>query len=294
MSRIGIKCAVDGALVTDEMCLACRTGTPRAGRHCDYSYEMLAAMMDSSGRSTAYVSASGTAPVCARQDWLLEREDYHLDPAQGYMAARGTMSHNWLQSTPQPGAIYEQRFQIDVPGFPVPFTGQLDKFWAWSNWESEFYYDWEWEIDDLKSKQDSKLPENEALRANIVQLNCYRYLLKYGSPQKRIDQDAFGTPLGYALVPGVPSNINVTRMKLSYFSMSRPKEIECPILPESEVEAIIRQTMTDRLSHTIIPLKNLDPRKIFRDKETGLAKGFCHNWCPVRGACVRALLDEEE
>lgn len=280
MPRVGIQCAVDLATVTDEQCLACRLGAPRAGKHCDFSYEMLAAIMDSSGRQTAYVSASGTDPVCPRQDWLLERDDYIVNPSQAYHAARGTMAHTWMQSWPQPGAIYEQRYQVMIDGFDIPFTGQLDKHWE--------HLEGEWTIEDGKSKKDDKLPDKGALKSNVIQLNCYRYLLKYGSPQKPITFDSYGMllPHGRQFLPGTPANINVTKLVLYYFSMSRPQAWEAPIMSDDEVHDIIVKTMTNRTSEIILPVPvGMTP---WEPSETG----FCQNWCPVRQNCLASLLDE--
>lgn len=297
MPRVGIQCPIDGARIDDATCLACRAGAPRAGRHCDFSYEMLAAMMDGSGRATAYVSASGTDPLCARQEWLMEREPYWTEPGRGFAAARGTMGHTWMQSWPQPGAIYEQRFQTDIPGYAIPFTGQLDKLWPHLIPDVNDPTTWEWTIEDGKSKEDDKIPEKDAKRSNIYQLNSYHLLVWEGSPQQEISTDAYGDPLpgGLVLWPGVPARLRVTRLLLYYFSMSRPKQMEAPIFPEARTKQIILDTMKRRTSPTILPVtRDLDPRRVFRDKETGAIKGYCHNWCPVKGACVAALLDEDD
>ena len=254
-----------------------------ADRHCQFPYEVLKLMMDDAGRATAYVSASGTDPLCARQDWLLDRESYYVNPERSYHAARGTMAHVWGQMIPRPGAVYEQRFEIPIEGFDVPFTGQLDTLILTGIGEDGTIYA---TIEDLKSKTDKKLPIHQANQNNTIQLNCYRYLVKYCWPQQPIATDRFGNPLlgNITLTPGTPAGIDVTKMTLNYFSMEKWVSFPAPIMSDDEVLRVIRKTMESRLSETApaVP-EGLDPHR----------STFCKNWCPVRSACFMHQADEE-
>lgn len=237
-------------------------------------------MMDDSGRERAYVSASGTDPICRRQAWLQDRVPYYVNPTYTYPSARGTMTHAWLQGWPQPGCFYEERFELWFDEFDVPFTGQLDKVDL-----NGIVATGRVKIEDLKSKEDPKIPKNGALQENIWQLNCYRVLLKYGSPQNQIDCDMHGVrlPGGTVLKPGVPSGLIADDLILHYFSMSRPQTWKADLISDDEVLWRIRETMAWKLATERPPVpKSMDP----------LNGKFCTLWCPVRSACIQGMMEE--
>lgn len=262
MPRIGIVCPVDGADVADHACLTCRTGAPRAGAHCHFSYEMLKGMMDSSGRATAHISATMLTTVCPRRVWLEPREDYHVSPLRLFPAWRGTMGHLMTEAHPAPDVIYERRFevQLEIAGEPVRVTGQIDKLDIRNR-----------RIEDFKTKADAKIGKlREPELAHVWQLNIYRFLVMHGWPQQAFTLD------GMAYKPGTPAGIAIDELKLTYWSMQEPKALAAPVLDEGEVTAFIHARAAGLIGDCPPVPDHLDP---YRDK-------LCVDWCPVRQHCL--------
>lgn len=266
MPRIGIQCPVDQACIDDQTCLTCRSGAPRAGRHCDFSYEMLQGMMDNSGRKTAHVSATMLTASCQRRTWLEREQDYHVSPLQLFPSWRGTMGHAMTERHPQPDVIYEQRFEIEIQlsGQTMKVTGQIDKL----NIHGRL-------IEDFKTKADGKLKSlKEPESAHIWQLNVYRYLVKHGWPQQPF------THRRKKYQPGKSAKIEVETLKLTYWSMSEPRPLWAPVYTDAEVEAFIKERAVTYISECPDVPADLDP---FRSR-------LCSDWCAVRDHCVDRLV----
>jgi hypothetical protein len=265
MARIGIICPIDGAKISDEACLACRTGPPRAGEHCAYPYEMLRHMMDGSGRERAHVSATMLGGACPRQTWLQSRCDWHLDPGRAYAALRGTVGHAFMERHPEPGAIVEQRFEAVIDGITV--TGQIDKIHPGNR-----------RITDFKTKPEDKAPPSRPQPDHVMQLNVYRWLVNYGWPQDRI---AIGDDRAW--IPGEPAGIGIDELELVYWTFGWVKRIAVPLLPEDQVLAYIRTGAAAQTGSECPPVPpGMDP---FRST-------FCREWCSVRHACIAHLADD--
>lgn len=272
MPRIGVKCPVDGERIDDETCIACRTGCPRAQTHCVYTFEMLKGMMSSKGREHAHVSATMLGG-CQRQTWLQAREDWHLDPERSYAALRGTVGHAFMEAHPEPGAIVEQRFELETPWGKL--TGQIDKIHPGRK-----------TITDFKTKPEDKRPLSKPQTDHIMQLNVYRYLVKHGWPQDPVKQ---GRKVLYR--PGVPANIEIDRLELVYWTFGWVKQLEVPILEKREVLAHIERGMRALSRETPPDLpEDLDPVGHGHRGPSVL----CRDWCPVRTHCLRHLLDQDD
>ena len=230
--RVGIKCAVDGALVSDEECLRCRMNDcDRVDTDCGYAYEVLKGIMDSSGRSTAHTSATMLTNSCHRRVWLEQREDYYVDPKVMYPAYRGTMGHIMTEMYPQPGCFYEQRFEtiITIDKKKIRITGALDKL----NIDEHY-------IHDFKTKADAKLSRLKvAEESHTMQLNIYRWLVFNGWPQKRMIHK------GLTYRKNVPSKIRVDSLKLFYQSMNGVKMFVPPIMDLQDVEEYVYDQARD-------------------------------------------------
>jgi hypothetical protein len=231
---------------------------------------MLKGMMDGSGRASAHISATMLTATCPRQLRLLQDEEWYENPETGFPKFRGTMGHAMVERYPQPGCIYEQRFEAPLTlsnGSVVKITGQLDKL------DPVYGH-----IEDGKTKDDAKINRlKEPEDAHIWQLNIYRWLVYYGSPQIAITQDSFGTPLATALVPGTPSQITVRSLRLVYWSMKKPVMLVPPLIDLDDIEEFIR-ARADTISNPTLPAipDELDPLK----------SKLCLDWCPVRSACL--------
>jgi hypothetical protein len=262
MPRIGIQCVIDLTPVDDHTCLQCRTGTARAGTHCHFSYEMLKGMMDSSGRTSAHISATMLTAACQRKVWLEKREDYHVNPIRMFPAWRGTMGHLMTEAHPAPNIIYEHRFELDmtIDDIPLKITGQIDKLDIDGK-----------KIEDFKTKADAKMSKlRQPEPAHIWQLNIYKYLVKYGWPQQSFKHGS------KTYKPGKPAGIAIEELKLTYWSMQEPRAIIAPIYDEKDVESFIREKAANLVGECPDIPDNLDPHV---DK-------LCTDWCPVRSACM--------
>lgn len=265
-------CPVDGAEISDEECLACAAGTPRpaSGERCDFEYEHLAAMMDDSGRETAGISATMLSSPCSRQTWLKTREPWYMRPDQNYQAYRGTISHLMLEGYPEPGSITEQRFELRLEN-GVIVTGKIDKFNPFAR-----------RITDFKSKAEEKDAPQKADRSYTLQLNTYKYLLKYGWPQERITHDAKGNELPVPYEVGVPAGIEIDEMILSYWTMGWVKRIPVPVMREETIHKHLLKGAADQDADEIPEIgRFFDPL----NPETK----FCAIWCPVREHCMTAM-----
>lgn len=262
MPRIGIQCPVDNEHVQDHTCLECRTGAPRAGTHCHFSYEMLKGMMDSSGRKTAHISATMLTASCQRKIWLEQQEDYHVSPVQMFPAWRGTMGHLMTETHPAPNVIYEKRFEfiLQINDQKVFVTGQIDKLDIANQ-----------RIEDFKTKADAKIAKlKEPELAHIWQLNIYRYLVKHGWPQQGFK---FNNKI---IKPGKPAGIDIQELKLTYWSMKEPRSIMAPLYEEQEVEQYIKSKVMNIMGDCPDVPDYLNP----------LADTLCIDWCPVRNHCI--------
>lgn len=268
--RAGVLCPVDKARITDEECLACRTGTPRVETRCHYPYEILKGMMDGSGRETAHISATMLGG-CKRQTWLEAREKWWMNPDTSYPALRGTVGHAFIEKYPEPGAIAEVRFEAEIDGHKI--TGQIDKLHPGSK-----------KITDFKTKAEDKNPLAKPQSDHVLQLNVYRWLVKHGWPQQLVFADAQGNAIE-PLVPGTPANIEIAELELAYWTFGWSKLLQVPILSEDEVLTHITNgiKILQREEPPAIP-PGLDP---FKEKCV-----LCTVWCDVREACMRHELDD--
>ena len=267
MPRTGICCAVDGAHVDDHECLRCKmAGCDRVATPCSLSYEMLKGMMDGSGRASAHTSATMLTSSCPRRTVLERDQLYHANPLRLFPAWRGTMGHLMTERHPQPGCIYEQRFetQIEVDGCLHKVTGQIDKLNIARR-----------EIEDFKTKDDQKLGRlKSAEDAHVLQLNIYRWLVYVGWPQKKLSCQET------SFKPGIPAEIEIETLKLTYWSMKSPKPLSAPLMDLEEIEAYVVERV--RLLHRDelpgVPV-DLDPER----------SKLCLDWCPVRDHCMQRL-----
>lgn len=265
MPRCGILCPVDQTKISDEECLSCRTGAPRAGEHCVFTFEMLAGMMDGSGRERAHVSATMLTSGCPRRVVLERQTDWHANPQTAFAAWRGTMGHAMTERHPEPGCVYEQRFETElaIAGRKQKITGQVDKI----DLNQRL-------ITDFKTKTESKLKRLKAPQPeHVLQLNIYRWLLTVGWPQRKL------TVGDRVYVPRKPAGIAIDRLRLVYWSMEGPKEMEAPLMELDEVEAVVRSRLELLSGLPPVP-DDLDPWKSV----------ICTKWCAVRDACVAAQL----
>jgi hypothetical protein len=227
---------------------------------------MLSGIMDKSGRATAHISATMLTGICLRQTRLEMETDYHVNPLRMFPAFRGTMAHQVVESFPEPGYIYEQRFETELvlrSGKKLCITGQIDKLGITQR-----------HIEDSKTKADAKLKKLSVPEpSHIMQLNIYRWLVYNGWPQKAFTHE------GKKYGKKKPSKIEIDTLKLVYFSMNEPKMLRAPVMNLEEVEAYVVQR-AEELTQPLLPSipDGLDP----------YVSPLCRGWCPVRTACIQA------
>lgn len=265
MPQVGFICPVDQVAISTETCLACACADePRPQHWCDYSYEFLKGMAnDDDRRATAHFSTTMLSTPCPRQTWLLDRVDYHVHPMRMFPAFRGTMGHLVTEQYPEPGYVYEQRFElpVDMGDQSVMFTGQIDAF----NTQKR-------RIRDFKTKD--SLPDM-VKEAYIWQLNCYRYLLYYGSPQKPFEDPN----TGQWYVPGIPAKIEIDTVQLHMWNMSTVKRYPTITFDLD----VVRDYITSQLASLMMTELPLIPKRL-----NPIYAPFCRDWCPVRDQCLEA------
>lgn len=235
-------------------------------------------MTDDSGRETAHVSATMLGGICPRQTWLKGRRPWYLNPERSYQAYRGTIGHLMLEQYPEPGAIYEQRFELVLPDGRI-VTGKIDKLHPGRK-----------EITDAKTKAEDKAQPKRPDAGYVWQLNFYRYLAWHGSPQVAITHDGIGNPLDHPILPGRPANIPIERLQLNYWTFGWVKTIPVPLLAEEDVLNSILEGVSTQYDDEPPPIPaHLDPAGL----KNGTPATFCRDWCPVREACLELLLDGE-
>ena len=235
---------------------------------CEYSYEQLKGMLDTSGRSTAHISATMLGG-CRRQVRLQAEENYYGHPARLFAAFRGTLSHQVMESNPEPGCLYENRFEVLIPGFNTPLTGQVDKINVIRK-----------KITDFKSKD--RLPDYPDDK-HIMQLNVYRYLVMHGWPQVPFtatfpNGDVWDFPLN------APAEIEIDQLELVYFSMSGVRTFSL----DSGTDPLPIYSDDAVLSYIVEGMRELaDPRlpEIPSDRNP-FGNKLCTDWCPVRDICI--------
>lgn len=233
------------------------------GKWCSLSYEMLSGMLDSSGRASAHVSATQLVG-CRRKTVLEAKHDYYADPLKLFPAWRGTMGHAAAERYPEPGCIYEQRFELRIPGHTRPFTGQIDKIDVARK-----------QITDFKTKE--KLPDGPAL-SHVHQLNIYRYLVMHGWPQQPFEGVYGGER--WVFPKNVPAEIEIDKLVLVYWSMSGVVEYECPVWEYDFTFEFIKNAYEEIVSDELPPVPpDLDP----------FNGPLCTKWCPVNHQCVEAI-----
>lgn len=276
MPRAGITCVLDNERISDAECLACAThATPRAGGPCHIPYEMLKGMMDDSGRERAHVSATMLGGVCPRQTWLQANEPWHVHPDRAYAALRGTLGHLVMERNPEPGSIGEQRFEAEVEGYLV--TGQIDKIHLGRR-----------TITDFKTKAETKSPPSKPQEDHVWQLNVYRWLVRHGWPQAVLTKDSTGARLPKKYAVGKPAGIEIDRLELVYWTLGWVKRLDVPVLDDDEVYRYIVQGLARQVDDLPPPVpEGLDPAGM-----RGAVSKFCHDWCPVRHACLDRLADD--
>lgn len=274
MARVGIHCPIDGETVSDGECLACRTGAPRAGVHCDFPYEMLKGMMDDSGRERAHVSATMLGGVCPRQTWLQANRDWHANPDRTYAALRGTLGHLVMERNPEPGSVAEQRFEAEVEGYLV--TGQIDKIHLGRR-----------TITDFKTKAEDKKPPQRPQDDHVLQLNVYRWLVRHGWPQRVLAKDSTGAKLPRKFAVGTPAGIEIERLELVYWTLGWVKRLDVPILDDETVYRHIVEGLARQVDDVPPPVPDgLDPTG-----RRGRVSTFCADWCPVHHECLLSLIE---
>lgn len=266
MGRIGIICPVDKRARSDADCLRCRTGVhplTTTGEWCDLSYEMLSGMFDGSGRVSAHVSATQLCG-CRRKVVLEAAHDYYADPLKLFPAWRGTMGHAAAERYPEPGCIYEQRFELAIPGHKKPFTGQIDKIDVARK-----------QITDFKTKD--KLPDGPDIR-HVWQLNVYRHLVMHGWPQQAFEGIYGGERWIFPV--GVPAEIEIDTLVLVYWSMKGVVQYECPVWTHDATWEFIKDGYEEIIDDELPPIpEGYDP----------FHGPLCTQWCPVNQHCVAAL-----
>ena len=262
--RLGIKCIVNGDEIPDEECLRCRMhNCDRVDRDCGVPYEILAGIMDRSGRETAHTSATMLTNSCQRRVWLENHEDYYINPLTMFPAFRGTMGHKMTEAYPQPNCIYEKRFEsvIKIGKTRVKITGALDKL------DIDNAH-----IEDFKTKGDSKLVRLKGSEeAHTLQLNIYRWLVFNGWPQKKFTHN----DIEYK--PNKPAKIDIRTLRLNYWSMGKIKLFHPEIMDLLDVEEYIYERATILLGSLPPIPDDLDP---FKSK-------LCIDYCNLRDHCIR-------
>jgi hypothetical protein len=235
----------------------------RVDHDCGVPYEILKGIMDRSGRKTAHTSATMLTNSCLRRVWLEQHEDYYINPMVMFPAWRGTMGHQMTEAYPEPGCIYETRFEsiIKIGKKRVKITGALDKLDITKK-----------HIEDFKTKGDSKLKSLKSPEyAHTLQLNIYRWLVFNGWPQKKFEHN------GTIYKVGIPAKIQVNSLKLDYWSMGQIKMYEPPLMDLQDVEEYILERAEKLITSTPEIPEDLDPFK----------SALCLNWCSVRDHCIR-------
>lgn len=229
---------------------------------------MLEAMLDTRGRETAHISATMLGG-CRRQARLQAEVEYYAHPAKLFAAMRGTIGHQAMEAHPEPGCLYENRFEVLVPGFDIPLTGQIDKVDIVKK-----------KISDFKTKD--RLPETPDDK-HVMQLNVYRYLVKHGWPQKPFSAtfsngDTWDFPLNTA------AEIEIDQLELIYWSMSGVRTFStdsgADALPLYSDEAVLQHIVDGMRELTAARLPDIpSDRNPFSNK-------LCTDWCPVRNNCI--------
>lgn len=275
----GIICDVDNSRVEKTACLACRMSrTPREGltHHCSWPFEMLKGMMNTSGRARASISTTQLSS-CPRQIRLLAENDYYITAKTSFPSWRGTLGHFATEAEPEPGVIYEKRFEVRIPGIKPLFTGQIDCLDIQKR-----------RIKDFKTRKDSGMPD-EPKPEHIMQLNCYRLLARFGWPQ---DAFEYTLPNGdeWEFPVGIAAAVEVDDLMLVYWSMSEVRTFSTergnmvPILSDDEVWSYIK-TRAAVLAAPELPdiPENWGP-------DSG--NPICRNWCPVKSLCEQKMMND--
>lgn len=261
--RVGVHCCLTGEDLTDAEALE-----HSKRQECELAPEMMAGILDESGRETAFISAT-MLTGCRRQVRLKMEEDYRVYPQKMFPAWRGTLGHLAMERYPEPGYLYEGRWQIQLPGVSKPFTGQIDKLGIKQK-----------RIIDFKTKQDAKIPSFPE-KAHILQLNIYRWLVFNGWPQKPFRMRAGG--LMHEFKPGEPAKIEIEHLELVYWSFSKVRKLSVPLMPMEEVESFVKAKLQETLGKETPPVpEELNP----------LRHPLCTDWCPVQQFCVDRMLNQ--
>lgn len=274
-----IRCVVDQTEQTTAGCVACAEAlTAPRGRRCQFTASILRGMYDGSGREDAGVSASQLTG-CTRQTVLQHLYDYTADPERLWPAFRGTLGHDLVQRSPDPGCTVEVRYRRKYgPRDGDWLTGKMD------------------EVDPRMAlirdyKTGSKPPDPDDVRLGgfkeswVWQLNVYRWILAGG---ERVDT-------------GERIALDVTRLGIVYLHADAVYKYTVPVLPLPEVERFVVKTATAiqyalerkrdydgiedafgrALAMDSVPLPNpaYDPDR----------NRLCLDWCPVRDRCVARL-----
>src|SRR5829696_5369185 len=187
MAQVGVICPVDGATVSNQECRACaRSTSPRAGALCAFSPEMIVGMTDGGARRATAHSSTTMLTGGMRQTKLGMQTDDHVEPNRVFPAFRGQWGHLVTRENPVPGTVYEIRVEPPVAladGRTVAFTGQgdaLDVVLACSR-------DVETEGERTRDRPTGKRVYTPLPTAvdddDVFQLNAYRLLVTFGSPQ---------------------------------------------------------------------------------------------------------------
>lgn len=99
--------------------------TSRRDNSCQWTYELLAAMVDHSvahpsNEDPTRISTTTLTSKCLRQQALARYYDHALDPEKMWASFRGTQFHGQLERFVQPGCYGEVRFGIDDIGKLLP------------------------------------------------------------------------------------------------------------------------------------------------------------------------------
>ena len=288
MGQVGVICPVSSERVSNADCRACsRSREPLFESWCNYSPEMIYGMTDGgTSRSTAFHSTT-MLNGCMRQTRLGMSEDYHVELDRVFPAFRGQWGHLVTEHSPVPGTIYEIRFELDfqlADGRIIKFTGQGDALDLVRANYRDYKTKSESRFDRRANKRVYKALPTEVGDDYLFQLNAYRLLFYYGSPQRVVDQDAFGDPLpgGVTYYPGVPAQIELESHELFAWSMSECKRYPCAQIDyRAMYDEILRRL-------EIICAVELPPVPGDLNPATSV---FCIDWCPkeIRAACLEEL-----
>jgi hypothetical protein len=225
-------------------------------------------MIEGSNRETAHISATMIGG-CRRKTRLQMDNEWIGNPDQMFPGWRGTVAHLAMEEWPDPDCVYERRFEIRFPEYPVPFTGQVDKLDIIRR-----------TITDFKTKKDKSIPRTPEYE-HVYQLNCYRYLVKHGWPQRSFGFDpksTAGTGPVRRFMHGTPAGIEVETLQLVYFSMEKVQIFHAELIPDEEIEDYIRSGLAEITAAEVpaIP-EDLNP----------YSHRLCTDWCPVNALCRR-------